>query len=172
LRAPATADLLLALCERLGITEQGGGRYRDPDLQVTQYAGEIDRPAIRRLRRLLAGVIEDRVGFDRFAGSFLTRYRLARDPEPHDDPIGPRRLLAAAAGKHLVRNPWTRLAWIETQDGIVLFAAGDAYPCSAALARCLCASHEPEPFSIGLDERDQQTLVALVNGGHLLLLDD
>jgi 50S ribosomal protein L16 3-hydroxylase len=173
LRAPATADLLLALGERLGMAADGGGRYRDPDLQAACGAGEIDRAAIRQLRRLVRGATDDPAAFDRFAGSFLTRFRLARDPEPRGQPIDSRALLAAAAaGKRLVRNPWTRLAWLEAADGALLFAAGAAFRCSIRLARCLCASAEPEPFSSALDGPDQEALVALVNGGHLLLLGD
>jgi 50S ribosomal protein L16 3-hydroxylase len=173
LRAPGTADLLMALGEQLALGGDEGGRYRDPDLQTEFRPGEIDRAAIRKLRKLMRGALEDQDGFDEFAGIFLTRFGLAQDPAPPATKIDSRSLLSeAASGKRLQRNPWTRLAWIATDSDALLFAAGERFRCSAALAQCLCASNEPEPFSINLGGNDADVLVALVNGGHLLLSGD
>jgi 50S ribosomal protein L16 3-hydroxylase len=173
LRAPGAADLLMALGEQLALAGDEGGRYRDPDLDMNQRPGEIDRKAIRQLRTLMRGAMGEHAAFDGFAGRFLTRFRLAQEPAPPETSIDLRSLLtAAASGKRLLRNPWTRLAWIQCDAGALLFAAGECFSCSVALATCLCASTEPEPFSINLGTRDTETLAALVNGGHLLLADN
>ncbi len=173
LRAPGAADLLMALGEQLAFGADEGGRYRDPDLQPVHRAGEIERDALRQLRRLMRGALADDAAFDEFAGRFLTRFRLAREPEPASaTPAHAELLAAASAGRRLVRDPWTRLAWTEAGDGALLFAAGDCFPCSLNLARCLCGKRYPEPFSINLEERDLQTLEALVGGGHLRFEED
>jgi len=75
-------------------------------------------------------------------------------------------------GRRLVRNPWTRLAWLESTDGAQLFAAGDAIDCSVSAAVELCTNPEPELLSGALDERDLAAILALVNGGHLVLSED
>ncbi|HEY6939972.1 cupin domain-containing protein, partial [Dokdonella sp.] len=71
-------------------------------------------------------------------GRFITRYRSA-----HVAAAPPRRLgdaafmRAAAAGASVRRNPWSRCAWMRDGRGARLFVAGEAYPCSLALARAL-----------------------------------
>ena len=72
-------------------------------------------------------------------------------------------------GARLVRNPWTRLAWLESATGAQLYAAGDSIECSVSAAVELCTNPEPELFSGVLDERDLAAILALVNGGHLVL---
>jgi 50S ribosomal protein L16 3-hydroxylase len=168
LRAPDAADLLMALGEHLARGE--APRYADPDLAPGARAGEIDVAAIDRLKHLLEAALQEETGFRPFAGEFLTRFRLAQEPAPPDQPLTTEQLSAHLENDgRLFRNPWTRLAWIEDATGACLFAAGEPFDCSIDLAMQLCALRQPDVSLPGLDDRDRATLTALVNAGHLLV---
>jgi len=173
LRAPSAADLYLALGEQLACAADGGPRYADPELDTPARVGEIDNMAIDRLRDLLAGPVQDREAFKHFLGCFITRFRLANEPVAPGPAMDAAELtMRLRTGRRLVRNPWTRLAWLESTDGAQLFAAGDAIDCSVSAAVELCTNPEPELLSGALDERDLAAILALVNGGHLVLSED
>ncbi len=61
---------------------------------------------------------------------------------------------------------------MESATGAQLYAAGDAIECSVSAAIELCTNPEPELLSGALDERDLAAILALVNGGHLVLSND
>ncbi len=170
LRAPSAQDLFVFLGESLARREDGERRYSDPDLQISLRAGEIDQTAIEKMKALMVDSIRDPATFNEFLGAFITRFRLAQEPVSADPDLNAASLLKKLqSGSRLSRNPWTRLAWIETADGALLFAAGAGYPCSVTIAQELCKNIEPELFSRALDDRDLATIVALVNGGHVVL---
>ncbi|NIM69679.1 MAG: cupin domain-containing protein [Xanthomonadales bacterium] len=168
LRAPSAAELLIALGEELALTPGEGGRYRDPPLAPGPRAGEITTPALQGLAALLDAELTGRVDFPDFAGRFLTRFRLAQEPEPRPAPVGTgeveRRL---RSGARVARNPWTRLAWIEERGRARLYAAGARYPCSLDLAAWLCDPDGPGPLPQALADDDLAALSALLNDGHL-----
>ena len=173
LRAPSTADLMQTMGEYLANRPDDDSRYSDPGLKAHDRQGEIDAVAIERLRDLLVGSINDPDVFKPFAGEFLTRFRLAQEPVSPDPDLDRSALLAKLqAGARLIRNPWTRLAWIDTHDGALLFAAGTAVECSIPVAVQICAELEPELVFNSLDEREINAILALLNGGHLVLSHD
>ena len=171
-RAPSGADLLQGLGEWLAFYENEGGRYTDPDLQPATRAGEIDRIALRNLRKLMLDGINANQNLDNYLAAFLSRFRLAHDPMPPPVTVNPERLLSALKNDaSLHRNPWTRLTWVETARGARLYAAGQAYDCNTRLAESLCESTQPRISSGMLDQASLQTLTNLINNGHFLLTD-
>lgn len=172
LRAPSAADLSLAMGEYLAELPEGGPRYSDPGLEPIARPGEIQSDAIDRMRDLLSDAVADEM-FRELAGSFITRFRLAHEPASPGPDIDQQELMKRLQeGARLRRNPWTRLAWLESTNGARLFAAGTAVDCSIAVAIELCRAAEPEILSGTLDERDMIAILALVNGGHLVLSED
>ena len=170
MRAPSAADLFLSLGETLASQADSGARYVDPDLRASERPGEIDSLAIERMQSLLSDSLQDPAAFREFLGAFITRFRLAHEPVSPDPGLDAAGLFKKLqSGSRLSRNPWTRLAWIETSDGALLFAAGSALSCSISIAQEICANTEPELFSSALDKRDLSAVVALVNGGHLVI---
>ncbi len=173
LRAPSAADLLMALGEQLALAPDGGPRYTDPELHAPTRVGEIDSQAIDRLGDVLADPLRDKDAFGHFLGTFITRFRLANEPVAPGPVMDVADLMERLrTGARLVRNPWTRLAWMESATGAQLYAAGDAIECSVSAAMELCTNPEPELLSGTLDERDLAAILALVNGGHLVLSKD
>ena len=169
-RAPSGADLLQGLGEWLAFSHDEGGRYSDPDLQVTSRAGEINSKALQGLRELMLARIDKNEGLDNYLAAFLSRFRLAHDPVPPPDLITPEDLLKALQnGSRLFRNPWTRLTWIENLKGARLFAAGQSYDCSIWLAESVCEWEQPRISADMLDRASLATLTRLINNGHFLL---
>ncbi len=99
-------------------------------------AGEIDRKALQNLRRLMLSGIEENPDLDNFLAAFLSRFRLANDPMPPPALLHQKNcLINFSSGAGLLRNPWTRLTWIESAQGARLYAAGQPYDCSVRAGR-------------------------------------
>lgn len=145
MRAPSAADLFQSFGEWLADREGEGGRYRDPGLAPAARVGEVDRDAIERLRALARECIDDDRRWLAFLGGFLSCYRLAQEPAPPPETLGPQDLrLALESGAALRHNPWTRLLWLRGGNSAVLFAAGSPFECALDLAQLLC-----DPAALG-----------------------
>lgn len=169
-RAPSGADLLQGFGEWLAFSENEGGRYTDPGLTAATRAGEINQDALQDLKQFMLNRINNDRSLESFLASFLSRFRLANEPAPPPRTVDPASLLSALENQSvLMRNPWTRLTWIETQTGARLFAAGQACNCKRWLAEKLCKSHVLEINPEMLDTDTVSVLVQLVNKGHFIL---
>ncbi len=171
MRAPSHAELLLDLAEHLAEGMDDADRYRDPDLRPARSDGQIDAAALERLTTLLGPLAATLSPADKadWFGGFITRYRSAQLAAP------PRRRTTQAALRKaidrtatLVRHPWTRMVWTAHGRRVRLFVAGEAFDCSRALARTLCAQSELTLDSMPAGN-DLALLLELVNRGHLAL---
>ncbi|MFC5743400.1 cupin domain-containing protein [Dyella tabacisoli] len=169
MRAPSQAELTGDLADYLAERLPEELRYTDPDLAPAKAIGEIDRHALARLKQALpfAAALSEATLNDWF-GRFITRYRSTQMPAPTDKPLTAAALVKQLdAGAHLLRHPWSRLAWSRDKSGCTLYVSGHAYPASAALAEQLCAERSLVPAK-RLPAADRDLLLALVNDGHLL----
>ncbi|MGA9574119.1 MAG: cupin domain-containing protein, partial [Lysobacterales bacterium] len=172
-RAPSAADLLQGLGEWFAIKGHEGGRYSDPALEPVTRPGEIERSALHNLRALMLAGLDANPDLDNFLAAFVSRFRMAHEPLPPPTTIRAGKLLRALQqGVCLLRNPWTRLAWIEYRDGARMYAAGQSYDCSIQLAETLCESEQPCLSKDMLDPVSLQTLARLVNNGHFLMVNN
>ena len=171
-RAPSGADLLQGLGEWLAFRADEGGRYTDAELKPASRAGEIDANALQGLRKLMQAGIDGNIGLNEYLATFMSRFRLAHEPVPPPELIQADMLLdRLKKGAQLFRNPWTRLTWIEINNGARLFAAGRSFDCNTRLAESLCESQQPQVNAGKLDQDSLQVLSELVNRGHFLLID-
>jgi 50S ribosomal protein L16 3-hydroxylase len=169
-RAPSAADLLQGLGEWLAFSENQGGRYSDPDLKATTRPGEIDQKALQALKHFMLNSIEDNQGLNNYLAGFLSRFRLAHEPVAPPNLIEPEKLQSALQNDtELLRNPWTRLSWIEQDGSARLYASGQVYDCNIWLAETLCSCEIPQIRSEQLDSASLEVLLKLINNGHLLL---
>ena len=114
--------------------------------------------------------IDGNRNLDNYLAAFLSRFRLAHDPMPPPALIAPKELLKGLTdGVSLLRNPWTRLCWVEGTEGARLYAAGQVYDCSVRLAELLCESEQPRIRADILDKASLDTITKLINGGHFIL---
>jgi len=167
LRAPSQADLLQALGEWLAETQAEGDRYSDQPASKLPRPGEISPKDVQGLLELMRQALGDERLPNAFLGSFISRYRLAHQPAAPAEPISPGEVFSELAnGRRLMRNPWTRLAWVETQGKARLFAAGDEFVCSIGTAQALSSTPPllPEQNAPNLD-----LISRLINSGHFYL---
>jgi 50S ribosomal protein L16 3-hydroxylase len=170
MRAPSQAELTGDLADHIAERLPDDLRYTDPDLQPVTHIGEIDRATVGRLRRALpfAAALDDAMLVDWF-GRFITRYRNAQVAAPSGKPLSAAALARKLTpGVQLLRHPWTRLAWSRDRATCTLYANGEAYPATPALAQALCAQRVL-PLDNSPDDVDRALLLALVNDGHLRL---
>jgi 50S ribosomal protein L16 3-hydroxylase len=169
-RAPSGADLLQGLGEWLAFADDEGGRYSDTDLESAKRAGEIDGKALRSLRELMLSRIDGSENLNTYLAAFMSRFRLAHEPVPPPENVIPGAVLTALQdGEKLLRNPWTRLTWIETSTGARLFAVGQSYDCEIWLAEALCEWEQPRINANMLDQVTLDILTRLINNGHFML---
>ncbi|SFK26674.1 cupin domain-containing protein [Rhodanobacter glycinis] len=170
MRAPSQAELTGDLADYLAERLDEDQRYADPDLTPAKAGGEIDKAALGRLKTALpfAAALDDATLRDWF-GRFITRYRNAQTPAPVAKPLSaPALARRLQDGAQLLRHPWSRMAWSRGKGDATLYANGQAWPTSPALARELC-EHRIFTPSLPLTETGQALLLGLVNDGHLVL---
>ena len=170
MRAPSQAELTGDLADHIAERLPDDLRYTDPDLRPVTHIGEIDRATVGRLRRALpfAAALGDAMLVDWF-GRFITRYRNAQVAAPSGKPLSAAALARKLTpGVQLLRHPWTRLAWSRDRATCTLYANGEAYPATPALAQALCAQRVL-PLDNSPDDVDRALLLALVNDGYLRL---
>lgn len=172
-RAPSRSELLADLADYLEGVDDGVSRFADAGRQAVHDSGRIETDDLQRVRQLLRQTAElDDAQLGDWFGRAMTRYRnpglLAAPPKPLSLAQLSKRL---QAGDHLVRHPFTRLAWQAIDDTQArLYALGEGFDTSPALAASLCgALHGNLEWLRGLSEDEQTTVLALVNSGHLAL---
>ena len=173
MRAPSQAELLLDFAEFLAEPLGEERRFSDPDLRPARAPGEIDLAALARVRAAMPQFSDvDISTLHDWFGRFITRYRSAHAALAASRPLAPARLAAKLAKSRLLRNPFSRFAWIPAGRGAALFVAGERFDCPLALAKALCARHEFDGVALArmAGKSGAATLAALVDGGHLRLL--
>ena len=173
MRAPSQAELLLDFAEFLAEPLGEERRFSDPDLRPVRAPGEIDMAALARVRAAMPQFSDvDISTLHDWFGRFITRYRSAHAALPASRPLAPARLAAKLAKSRLLRNPFSRFAWIRAGRGAALFVAGERFDCPLALATALCARHEFDGVALArmAGKSGAATLAALVDGGHLQII--
>jgi 50S ribosomal protein L16 3-hydroxylase len=148
-RAPSRHDLIgLWADEVLGHLAEDD-RYADPALAAQANAGEIAPQALARLQAMVAEKLLDPAAFARWFGSYSSQRKYPEIDWAPEQAITPQAMRKALAqGATLERNPASRFAYIEGQDGVQLFVDGQCHDCHGALAsfaRTLCAQPRPQP---------------------------
>jgi 50S ribosomal protein L16 3-hydroxylase len=170
-RAPSAADLLQGLGEWLAFSDDHGGRFSDPELNAQSRPGEIDQLALSRLHKTMSDALSEKKTIDEFLGQFMSRFRMAHEPVPLDKPWPADKIrVALESGKTMMRNPWTRLNWVEKDEGARLYAAGHTIDCEIWLAEILCQSSETNLAGRKLNQTSLNALTCLINSGHYIFI--
>jgi 50S ribosomal protein L16 3-hydroxylase len=174
MRAPSRAELVLDFAEFLAEPLGEENRYTDPGLRPARATGEIDDNALLRVRAAMPHLATvDQSTLASWFGCFITRYRAAHEAMPSRRPRSSAQLAADLSDARLLRNPWSRFAWVRHRRHAQLFVAGQSHDCPLALARALCARRDLDGTAVvRLCTRPTalNTLTNLVNGGHLQLV--
>ncbi len=170
MRAPSHAEMLVDCADFLAESLDEDDRYTDADLTVTRDTHEIDSQALDRVRHAmteLSGLNDTQLA--RWFGGFITRYRSAHEAVPAGRAMTAATLQSALEHSNLLRNPWSRTAWMRDGNAARLFVAGTEYaPCPRTLARLLAGKRVIEGETLAhTSGRGLEVLRALINAGHL-----
>ena len=177
MRAPSMSDLLVDFAQTFAETLPEELRFGDADLAPANGDGEIDDAAFARVARAMPWLSVAAKGTNAFDGpafrtwfvSFITRYRSALAAVPRSRKLGDADLERAyASGADVLRNPWSRAAWMRTGRKAQLFVAGAGFPCSVGFARLIGAG-AAFPLARVATPRDRDALRRLVDLGHVSL---
>ena len=113
----------------------------------------------------------DNTTLARWFGCFITRYRSTHEAAPAARSITVAQLAVKLPRVRLLRNPWSRMAWMRQGRNALLFIAGHAYTCPLALARLLAGAREISGTELQrcAGETGLSVVADLVNAGHLQL---
>ena len=191
MRAPSRAELLVDFAETFAADWPEELRFGDADLAPAQGDGEIDDAAFGRVLRAMPwlrltepGKKQNQKNVGRTDGcsgdvdslllrtwfcSFITRYRSALSAVPRARRITDAELArASASNAEVVRNPYSRAAWMRAGRDARLFVAGTEVPCSIAFARRIGAGRAFELAHVAAP-RDRDALRRLIDLGHVSL---
>ena len=176
-RAPARSELLAHFCDDILADLNDDDRFADPRRSLSVNPGEIAASDLAQLHQMAIEKLLDIDGFGHWFGRFSTTPKYPDHLQAPDQPLTPARLRKhLEQGMPLLRNPSSRLAFIQTQNGTTLFADGEAFLCDThitPLVEKLCAEVS---FSTTTDMLQaaaaQPLLLALLNQGTLVVNDD
>ncbi len=174
-RAPSRGDLIEGWSAAIVDEAQADEHYADPDLQLQGNVGEISAAAMDRLHAMVTDALRDRESFARWFGCYNSASKypdLDWTPEEPADPAHVRRALAQ--GVPLRRNPASRFSFYR-QDGdhLMLFADGECFDCTGAVALLAERLCEQECFVVDSAEQESLALiVALIDQGSIALDDE
>jgi 50S ribosomal protein L16 3-hydroxylase len=172
MRAPSVAELISDLADQRMDALPESLRYRDPDLQLSDEASEIDAASIERIRELMREHLAlDDQAFTTWLGGFLTRYRSSADSlAPPRVPTQSRVEKVLQGGGHLVVHPFARFAWAREGKQARVFTHGQSWRLSLTLAKRLC---DPQPLDLAdydrLRSRASSVLDDLLASGLLVV---
>ncbi len=172
MRAPSSAELIGDYLDTLIADADDAIRYHDEDLTAPQDPNEIDARAMERVVEALNALRmndPDLVG-DWF-GRFITTYRASGDVMPAPD--APSRIEMEwdlQRGAHLLRHPFSRVAWRRRRKGATLFCNGVDYALPVKEAQQLAALEGLDGAAYAaLSEAGRDAVMALAAQGHYQL---
>jgi 50S ribosomal protein L16 3-hydroxylase len=175
MRAPSRAELLIDFAETFAAEWPEELRFGDADLMPTNGDGEIDDAAFARVLAAMPWLRADSRELDAsmlrtWFASFITRYRSALSAVPRARRISDVEMARArASSAEVVRNPWSRSAWLRAGREARLFVAGAELPCSIRFARLIGAGAAFALADVAAP-RDRDALRRLVDLGHVSLV--
>jgi len=173
MRAPSVPELIVDYADSVAEPLGEDVRYVDPDLKPARDPNEIDSAAVHRVRAALSALRDsDAAALQQWFGRFITRYRSAHEAMPAKRSLSVSQVAAKLPGSHIVRNPWSRVAWSRHGREADLFLAGQAFRCSVTFARLLASRSELAGDDIlqRSGKTDLGVLTEVVNAGHFLIV--
>lgn len=175
-RAPSADEIVTSLADFIGESLCEDDRYRDPDLTLQAHTSEISADAISRVKAIITEKLSDEATINAWFGRYMTQ------PKYHDQLIAAEKPLTEAElademsqGAVICLSEGSRLAFSETEKGLLLFADGDGFELSATDKLNLL--HLTEQKSLNNDELYSSSeeftgiILELLNRGTLYLSD-
>jgi len=170
-RAPSNLDVLDAFSEIL-LDNLGLVRFTDPKVTADNGA-EITPAAIAQIRTLWenATTLSDEE-LIRLSGFLLTRGGIGLDDHAAEPTSSATTANHSNTDQLLRWHSFSQVAYVVNHDAAELFVNGDAYACSAGLAKTLADPVSAISMPKNLDATDQQVLTRLLQTGTLMPVDN
>ncbi|HET7369694.1 MAG TPA: cupin domain-containing protein [Gammaproteobacteria bacterium] len=136
-RAPSDAEMLADFAGWLSGKADPEARYSDPNVDVGEAeGGQISARARTDIRTTLRGYLQlDDAEMDRWFGGFITEPKPWLVTMPAEHPITPDELTGALRdGRALHRSPYSRIHFMPSGNGAVLFCDGEAFDLDSSVA--------------------------------------
>lgn len=173
-RAPTQDEVAAGFLNYVAEAASGEAYYTDPGLSPPDHPGAIRGRERQQIRGMLRRLIEDDASVDRWFGTYITRPQRGTYGPPPESAYTPERLRQTVAeGAVLRRFAAPQFAYIDTDDGALLFAAGEAYPLGPDLAYAAPLITGPDPIDADVlrarreDDALWELLTELINVGSL-----
>jgi 50S ribosomal protein L16 3-hydroxylase len=142
-RAPTVGDLLSGFYGDAIAARPTSSFISDPDLAYQQNCGEISLSSRHQIRDVIRALATDDASIDRWFGSYITDIRPGHYlPEP-DTAMTPAQLQQQLQTyPEIWRSEYARYAYIENDQGMTLFVAGEEFPLDkglTTLGKLLCS---------------------------------
>ncbi len=161
-KAPCFNDMLIDYLEEFENSNQNK-RYTDPGLEFQQNPGEITGQQITQLKAWFKQQLnEDDETFARWAARYLSG-EAVNDEKPSDvDPLEGNTV-------NVEPNPFVRFDFIRLKGKACLYAGGEEFEISLALAKKLTSKSQ---MNLSLTSgRDKKLILNLLRKGHLLQIN-
>lgn len=168
-RAPSADEAVTSYADFLGEQLPASLRYADPELTPAEHSGELDDAAVERMRQLIVSTLDNPQQIAQWFGRVMTQPKYVDQVVPLDPPMTEANLVAQLQeGEPLYHMPGSRFAWRSEGNATTLFADGEGYACSEALAQRL-ASTAPLHEDVLELPGAKSLITQLVNAGSLLV---
>lgn len=145
--------------------------YQDTDLKLQAHSNEITNDAIERVRSIFKDYLDPNnprlaEWFGRYVSDTKTDFPSEIDKSITD--------LADIQNLKLIRNPASRFAFLNNDNGCTLFIDGENYSVSAEFAKNLCKHRNIEANTLitRATDNDQLLLINMINSGKLIIDND
>jgi len=136
-RAPSVDEMLPDVLRYLSGCDNAKKRYTDKQRILTNTPGQITLADITELREMLKNALsQDDATLDTWIGKHITEPNEPQFEEQINTELSLPENVAA-----LIVNSQKRVAYTEHNSDSTLFANGEAYTCSSALASAMCNQH-------------------------------
>lgn len=172
-RAPSADEAVTSYADYRGEQLPASLRYSDADMAPAESPGEIDDAALERMRRLILDTLDSPAQLSQWFGRVMTQPKYVDQLIPYEPPLNEAALTTQLEHTPLHPAPGSRFAWRRDGDATTLFADGDGFPCTPALAQRLCQGTLIYADVLEDYPGGAQLLTQLVNAGSLNFpLDD
>jgi 50S ribosomal protein L16 3-hydroxylase len=127
-RAPSFADIITAFSDDMASKFTSEQRFTDPDLQLQQHPGEISVDALSKIHTIIQSICSDKTAIKKWFGRYITEPRSTESSlEPEIKLSTEEFLNRFREYGQIVRNEYTRFAFISQSDACLLFIDGQEF---------------------------------------------
>ena len=173
-RAPSADEIVTSLADYIGESLCEDDRYQDPDLKLQTHNSKIGDDAIERIQQLVQEKLSDKATVKAWFGRYMTQPKYLDQLVALEEPLTADTLQGELlSGAALCLSEGSRLAFSDTESGLILFADGDGFELSATDRPVVLTLTEQKYLTedelSSCSEQFKEIILELTNRGSLYL---